>query len=162
MGIVSPTIKVRDSKHRVVFSHDPDVVGPRHAGWIPVSACESLRDGADVIEVRGLNADELARYIEGIAADHVHSSGLDCVRAAVVSVRGDTSAAAVEAWVNGAYLTNSRVVRYLTEYILLYSRGVSPVEQLEAEIEKAFGVLPTFLSYIARVKAESAAGGVVG
>ena len=83
------TLPTTTSTVQVVYTDDPDVT-PRNGsrGWILRSEA-TLAAGADLVELRPLNADERA---EAADVDGAHRTMLSRVRMALVSVNGHTDA----------------------------------------------------------------------
>jgi|GEM_PF-2876946 len=152
MGIANPKVRVSDSKITLVWAYDPDVIDPRHAGWIPRSDCGGTREGADLVEVRGMTRGELAHYIDLPGA----RANLYIAEVAVLSVNGDKKAA--EPWLDAVYISDPRIVRMLAEWVLLYSRGESPVELLHAEAMEVYGPRDTFRGATTPAEAQPSVG----
>lgn len=159
MGIVNPKAKVADSIHKVVWSYDPDVIAPRYAGWIPLEACEGTKKTADVVEVRGLRAPELAHYRHLKMIGSQVEALLYLATTAIVSVNGDK--AAVDEWLNRVYLTNADIIDCLALYVDYYSRGLDPVTMLHVAVKEGHGSLATFHD-AAAVSVPADARGAVG
>lgn len=134
MGILKGGAQIKTGQVRVVYSEDPDVVVPARlagCGWVPETAAESVKPGADVVTVQALSPAQLARYRD---VHRSHGSGtamrdtlLMGVAEAVfrdeagkrVTVRGKGTAAYVDALVQQAVI----VAELLSEVVHRLSRG---------------------------------------
>lgn len=90
MGVLKGAVTIQTATEVLVYSEDPDVVvGEGHvkAGWIREAEALNVGAGADVVTVRPLGADQVARW-----KDHFRRSGpgtatLEALRMGVVEVR---------------------------------------------------------------------------
>jgi len=154
VGIANPKVRIASSHETLVWAYDPDVIDPHYAGWIPRRSCGGIREGVDLVVVRGLGKDELATYI-GLLGEP-HKANLYVVEVAIVSVNGDSKA--ISEWLDRVYISDPRIVRMLAEWVLLYSRGESPVELLDPEAREVYGSRTTFRDPAAAVETQPGVG----
>lgn len=145
MGLTSATIE--GSEHDVVFSHDPDVIDPTHAGWIRRDEhCKGVRPGADVLTIRQPTSSALASILDVRATGADHSAHLVAAHHCVLAIGGVRKTKAVKAWIEAAFRTNPEVIAALEVYLRHWAQGHDPVEVASPIVEEVFGALPTFLS----------------
>lgn len=143
MGIARS--RKKDTRHKIVWAYDPDVVDPTRAGWLPthgeyISGYDEK--GADALLVEFLSAAQLANVTDmKTAEDTAH---LVCCRHAVKGVNGNQDKRHIRDWLDSVYLTSPDIIRALSLYIEYGSKGEDPVEKLHPQIEAAFGLLATF------------------
>jgi len=144
MGVVKPRVRVKDSKHDLVFSHDPDVIAPTYAGWIPPSVCGGVNEGADVLTVRGMTAPQLAGVLDVGMGSASHSANLLASSHMIVAVNGDETPKVIHEWMDAAFRSNPEVIAALAIYGKKYAQGGDPVTANHDTCKEVFGPLPTF------------------
>ena len=145
MGLTSATIE--GSEHDIVFSHDPDVIDPTHAGWIRRDEhCKGVRPGADVLTIRQPTSNILASILDVRATGADNSARLVAAHHCIVAINSSKKSKVVKAWVDAAFRTNPEVIAALELYLRNWAQGHDPVEIGSPIIEEVFGPLPTFRS----------------